>query len=87
MNKPILYRDVPNGRCFRLAQPETICVKRPKLLGLKDDTAFDEGVFVKIGDSHAERVQAGMPEKTIIPAHNQLCLVLDQKYTSRWSKC
>lgn len=63
------YKDVPNGRCFRLVEAELICSRR----------VLDKGVFVKIGNSHAVRVQAGMSEKTIIPARDAKCAMLPGK--------
>ena len=53
----MLYRDLPNGKCFRFSEAETICSRE----------VFDAGVFVKIANSHAVRVETGMEEKTVVP--------------------
>lgn len=66
MNNTVLYRDVPNGRCFRLAEKENICSR----------LVFDDGVFIKIGNSHAVRVQSGLKCKTIIPGLKVKCTLL-----------
>lgn len=64
-----LFKDIPNGKCFRLLEPEPICSR----------SVFDSGVFVKIGNSHAVRVDAQMPEKTIIPGLKTKCQELPGK--------
>lgn len=75
----IQYKDIPNGKCFRLAETELVCSRN----------VLDKGVFVKIGNSHAVRIQAGMERKTIIPGRNVRCVVLpgkiDTSYLPDWS--
>lgn len=70
-----IFKDVPNGRCFRLAEAEPICSRKVK----------DDGVFVKIGNSHAVRFDANHPDhKTIIPGLKTKCQELPGKVdTSR----
>lgn len=66
----VLFKDVPNGKCFRLAEPEPICSRH----------VHDEGVFVKIGNSHAVRFDAKYGDKkTIIPGLKTKCQVLPGK--------
>lgn len=65
----MLFRDIAKGKCFRFAEAETICSRE----------VFDEGVFVKIDNSHAVRVDAQMPEKTVIPGLKVKCSVLPGK--------
>lgn len=64
-----LFKDIPAGRCFRLAEAETICSR----------SVMDSGVFVKIGNSHAVCIQTGMKEKTIIPGLKVNCVMLPGK--------
>ena len=65
----MLYRDMPDGKCFRFAEPETICSRE----------VYDAGVFVKIGNSHAVRVETGMEEKTVVPGLKVKCSPLPGK--------
>lgn len=64
------FKEIPAGRLFRLAEPETICSR----------SVMDRGVFVKIGNSHAVCVQAGMNNKTIIPGRDVKCFMLPGKH-------
>lgn len=66
----VFFKDVPNGKCFRLTEAEPICSRFVK----------DEGVFVKIGNSHAVRFDAKYNDrKTIIPGLKTKCQVLPGK--------
>lgn len=65
-----LFKDIPNGRCFRLLEAEPICSRKVK----------DDGVFVKIGQSHAVRYDNAYPDnKTIIPGLKTKCQELPGK--------
>lgn len=66
----MIYRDIPNGKLFRLLEAERI----------GEHDIIDEGIFVKIGNSHAVRVQAGLSNKTIIPGPKVKCHVLPGKH-------
>ena len=65
-----LFKDIANGKCFRLVEPEPVCSRM----------VYDSGVFVKIGNSHAVRFDAAMPgNKTIIPGLKTKCQELPGK--------
>ncbi len=78
------YKDIPNGRCFRLVEAERFGHPMSFVRHVTDI-----GVFVKIGNSHAVRVQAGMSQKTIIPGRDAKCSVLpgkiDTSHLSDWA--
>ncbi len=80
------YKDVPNGKCFRLVEPEVLYFNKEHQ---KRVAVMDAGVFVKIGNSHAVRIQAGMSRKTIIPGRSVKCVVLpgkiDTSYLPDWA--
>lgn len=66
----VLFKDVPNGKCFRQVEPEPICSRK----------VLDEGIFVKIGNCSAVRFDARYQDhKTIIPGLKTKCQVLPGK--------
>ena len=69
MQHTIEYGKLNTGSLFRIL-PEPI--SQGKLAPPK--WVNTEGVFLKIGNSHAVRVEAGQPDKTIIPALHAKCV-------------
>ena len=82
----VQYKNIKAGQLFRFVEPELI---RHRGEWMPPKTAYDSGVFVKIGDSHAVRVQSGMSRKTVIPGLNVKCLLLpgkhDTSYLEDWA--
>ena len=74
-----MYKDLADGSLFRIL-PEAIYDgphKSPRIV-------HTDGVFLKIGNSHAVRVQAGMERIAIIPALKAQCVPVPARYDVRY---
>lgn len=79
MPRSITYGRLRDGSLFRFPSPEYVG-RGPWLPPKKLD---NEGVFMKVGNSHAIRVQAGMEPITVIPAINTRVAVVNGNYDAR----
>lgn len=79
MSRTFTFASLRNGSLFRFPSPELVDRGQwmpPKRLD-------NGGVFLKVGNSHAIRVQAGMSPITVIPTLNTRVVAVNGVYDPR----